>query len=154
MGERKMIREERFFVKEIDEMIKSQLEVKLEIKKEKVNNLEEAEIEKILTIIKEKKNLILALFQGDFSLNEYVIKQKMKKEECQLTSYEKIANRIILKRIDEIFDMITKQQTKSGRLISVCADRQFFIKEVISSNIQKSFIEDCIELEEIRIIKI
>lgn len=149
-----MIREERFFVKEIDEMIKSQLEGKLEIKKEKVNNLEEAEIEKILTIIKEKKNLILALFQGDFSLNEYVIKQKMKKEECQLTSYEKIANRIILKRIDEIFDMITKQQTKSGRLISVCADRQFFIKEVISSNIQKSFIEDCIELEEIRIIKI
>ncbi len=143
-----MFKNENYRVKQIDRIILEELRKRLEMQVENIEIIKGSETEKILGIIEEKKKGILLLFQGDFTLNERNIKEKIPQENRELSFYEKIANNIILKRISKIFNKIMKLQAKDYRLISVCVDRQLFIQKILSENIQTSFIESCINQRE------
>lgn len=146
MGEEKvMIMYEHEKVKEIDRRILRELKGNLEIGRANVDLVRKEEVDRIFTVIDAKKQAIFTLFQGDFSSNEQNIKAKLGKNNIELTLHDRVANNVICKRIQAIFDRIIKQEPRNNRLISVCADRQFFIERVMAENIQTSFIQACIE---------
>ncbi len=131
-------------VKQIDRRILEELRKKLEIKIENVDIISDVEIGKVLSIIEEKKRGIFLLFHGDFTVNEQNINEKISEMNGESSFYDRIANKLILKRIEKIFNKMMSLEAQNCRLISVCTDRQFFIQKIISENIQTSFIETCI----------
>lgn len=93
--------------------------------------------------------IIFLLFQGDFSLNERNIEEKIEIGRRELNFYDKIANSIILKRVDIVMQKIESIKPLNGQLISVCLDRKLFIQKVLIENISLSFIQKYIRIEEI-----
>lgn len=145
-----MVKNESEKVKEIDEKIVEELRKNLEMRIEspniiKNNNvISEEEKQIILNKIEEKKKAIFLLFQGNFTLNQQNIKQRAPKRNQKSDDYDTIANNVILKRVEEIFNRMISNKEKDYRLVSVCSDRQFFIQRIILENIPTSFIKDCI----------
>lgn len=139
-----MLKYENSKVRQIDRKILEELRKNLEIRVSNFDIISKTETEKVISIIEEKKRGIFLLFQGDFSLNEYNINEKIPKQKRELSFYDRIANNVILRRIEKIFNKLRDLEAQDYRAISVCADRQFFIKKVILENIQTSFIESCV----------
>ncbi len=149
-----MLKQENKQVKEIDELILSQLRGNLEISKDSINILHKEEVGRIITQMSKKRDIILELFNGDFTINEQSIKERYIPKNAQKGFYTKMANKFILKRLDQIFKKVIMSEPQNVRLISVCADRYCFIKLVVEEDLQMSFIEEClkvIEQDEIRI---
>lgn len=150
-----MLEQENKRVREIDELILSQLRGNLEINRDSINIVHKEEVAKIIAKMSKKRDIILALFEGDFSINEQAIKERYIRKNGQIEIYTKIANKFMLKRLDQIFKKVIMSEPQNIRLISVCSDRYFFIKQVIEEDINISFIEAClktVEQDEIRII--
>lgn len=150
-----MLKQENERVREIDELILSQLRGNLEISNDSINILHKEEVGRIIAQMSKKRDIILALFEGDFTINQQSIKERYVSKSSQVEFHTKIANKFILKRLDQIFNRIIKSEPQNARLMSVCADRYFFIKQVVEENLQMSFIEEClkvVEQDEIRII--
>lgn len=139
-----MLKYENSKVRQIDRKILEELRKNLEIRVSNFDIISKTETEKVISIIEEKKRGIFLLFQGDFSLNEYNINEKIPKQKRELSFYDRIANNVILRRIEKIFNKLRDLEAQDYRATSVCADRQFFIKKVILENIQTSFIESCV----------
>ena len=59
----------------------------------------------------------------------------------KISNYDKIANNVILKRIELIFKQIIKRKPENNRLVSVCMDRQLFIEKVLNENVNIEFIK-------------
>ena len=149
-----MVKNESEKVREIDEQILEELRKNLKMNIENpsildnVNVISTEEKQKILRKIEEKRKCIFLLFQGSFTLNEQNIKEINPKINQKSDVYERIANNVILKRVEKIFNIMISNKEKDHRLISVCSDRHFFIKTVISENIPTSLIESCVGVEE------
>lgn len=139
-----MLKQENSRVKQIDEKILEELRKNLEIRVTNFDIISKKETEKVLGIIKEKKRGISLLFQGDFSVNEHNINVRIPKQKRELSFYDRIANSVILRRIERTFNKLRDLEAQDYRATSVCADRKFFIKKVISENIPTSFIETCV----------
>lgn len=139
-----MLKYENSKVRQIDRKILEELRKNLEIRVSNFDIISKTETEKVISIIEEKKRGIFLLFQGDFSLNEYNINEKIPKQKRELSFYDRIANNVILRRIEKIFNKLRDLEAQDYRATSVCADRQFFIKKIILENIQTSFIESCV----------
>lgn len=106
------------------------------------------EIDKlILDMLKEKMKVVFLLFQGDFSVNERNIEERMEIAKTGLNFYDKIANNVILKRLDAIIEKIENLEPLNGRLVSVCLDRKLFIEKVLAKNISLFFVEKYIQEE-------
>ncbi len=137
-------------VKEIDKKIVEELRKNLEMRIESpniINNnnvISKEEKQIILRKIEEKKRAIFLLFQGNFTLNQQNIKERDPKRNQKSDVYDTIANDVILKRVEEIFNRMISQEEQDYRLVSVCSDRKFFIKKIILENIPISFIDYCI----------
>lgn len=150
-----MLEQENKRVREIDELILSQLRGNLAINRDSINIVHKEEVAKIIAQMSKKRDVILTLFEGDFSINEQAIKERYIRKNGQIEIYTKIANKFMLKRLDQIFKKVIMSEPQNIRLISVCSDRYFFIKQVIEEDINISFIEAClktVEQDEIRII--
>ncbi len=145
-----MVKNESDKVKEIDEKIVEELRKNLEMRIESpniiddINVISKEEKQIILNKIEEKKKAIFLLFQGNFTLNQQNIKQRAPKRNQKSDVYDTIANNIILKKVENIFNRMISQKEQDYRLISVCSDRKFFIQRIILENIPTSFIEHCI----------
>ena len=144
-----MLENERNIVEEIDKLILDEFENIMKIKKDTVSIISDNKIENILKRINEKMKVIFLLFQGDFSINERIIEEKIALGKRDLNFYDKIANRIILKRLDEAIEKVEKLKHLDGQLISVCFDIKLFIQKVLMKNLSISFIEKYIKMEEI-----
>lgn len=144
-----MLENERNIVEEIDKLILDEFENIMKIKKDTVSIISDNKIENILKRINEKMKVIFLLFQGDFSINERIIEEKIALGKRDLNFYDKIANRIILKRLDEAIEKVEKLKHLDGQLISVCFDRKLFIQKVLMKNLSLSFIQKYIQMEEI-----
>lgn len=144
-----MLENERDIVQEIDKLILDTLKKKMKIKRDKVSIIPDNEMEEILKKINEKMKMIFLLFQGDFSINERNIEEKMEIVKTELSFYDKIANNIISKRLDIAIQKVENLKPKSGRLISVCLDRKLFIQKVLMNNISLPFIKKYIQDQEI-----
>lgn len=142
-----MLNNEKRMVKEIDKLIWDMLKAKMDIKKDKVSIICDDEIEEIFKRINEKMKVIFLLFQGDFSVNERNIEEIMGMVKTDLNFYDKIANNIILKRLDTIIEKIENLDPLNGRLVSVCLDRKLFIEKVLAKNISLFFVERHIQKE-------
>lgn len=136
-----MLDNEKKKVKEIDKLILDMLKEKMQIKKDKVSIICDDEIEEILNRIHEKAEVVFLLFQGDFSVNERNIEERMEIAKTDLNFYDKIANNIILKRLDAIIGKIENLEHQNGLLVSVCLDRKLFIEKVLTKNIPLFFVE-------------
>lgn len=143
-----IIKDENKKVKEIDKKILEALRRNLELKDKNIEMVSKEEADKILNVIEERKRGIFLLFKGDFSLNEETIKRKFDSKTSETSFYEKVANRVLLKRVDAILDRMINSELDNGRLVSVCADRQFFIQKVFADNIPTNFIEECVNNKE------
>lgn len=143
-----MNKEKRDIVKKIDNKILAELTKKLEMRKDKINIISEEDIEKIFQKIDERKRAIFLLFKGDFQINEKNISDKMIFYKAQSTIYDKIANNIISKRVEVIFDKMMSLDFQDYETLCIYADRKFFIQRILSENIPESFIEKCIEKDE------
>lgn len=146
-GENLMLDNEKKMVKEIDKLILDMLKEKMKIKKDKVSIICDDEIKEILKRIDEKMKVVFLLFQGDFSVNERNIEERMEIVKTDLNFYDKIANNIILKRLDSIIEKIENLEPINGRLISVCLDRKLFIEKVLTKNISLFFVKKHIQKE-------
>lgn len=144
-----MLENERNMVEKIDKLILDEFKNIMKIKKDTVSIISDNKIEDILKRINEKMKVIFLLFQGDFSINERIIEEKIALGKRDLNFYDKIANRIILKRLDEAIKKVEKLKHLDGRLISVCFDRKLFIQKVLMKNLSLSFIQKYIQMEEI-----
>ncbi len=138
-------------VKEIDRMILTELIKKLEIRRDSVGIINKEEIEKIFQKIDERKRVIFLLFQGNFSVNEKNISDRMETCKQQLTSYDKIANNIISKRVEKIFNRMMSLHEQDSRTIYVCTDRKLFIQRILLENVQESFVKKYVEKGETEI---
>lgn len=145
-----MLENENKRVKEIDKLILDMLKEKMTIKKDKISIICDDEIEEILKIINEKMKVVFLLFQGDFSVNERNIEERMKIVKTDLNFYDKIANNIILKRLDAVIGKIENLEPLNGRLASVCLDRKLFIEKILTKNISLFFVEEDIRQERCR----
>lgn len=116
------------------------LKENMKIKKDKVGVIHDDEIEKVLSRIDEKLEVIFSLFQDDFSINERNIEERIRTLEPNLNFYDKVANNIIFKRLNNVMEKINNQKPIDGRLVSVCLDRKLFIEKVLDKNISLSFI--------------
>ena len=139
-----MIESENEKVKKIDARICDMLKEKMTIKREHEGSAVEDEI---FNRINEKMQVIFSLFQRDFSINERIIEQRIEKAKMELDVYDKIANKIILRRLDNIIGELEKTMPVDGRLVSVCLDRKLFIEKILTQNIPLDFIEKCIKQE-------
>lgn len=144
-----MLENERSMVQEIDALILDTLRKKMEIKKDKADMLPEGEIETIINKVNEKMEVIALLFQGDFSLNERILEEKMELGRSNLNYYDKIANNIISKRLEATMQKVETLKPLNGRVISVCMDRKLFIEKVLKDNISLDFAKKHIQFEEI-----
>ena len=72
-----MLENERNIVEEIDKLILDEFENIMKIKKDTVSIISDNKIENILKRINEKMKVIFLLFQGDFSINERIIEEKI-----------------------------------------------------------------------------
>lgn len=144
-----MLENEKNIVKKIDQLILNELKENLKIEKDKVSILSDDEMKKVLTKIEEKKNVVYFLFQGDFAINERNIEEKMGIAKTDLSFCDKIANNIILKRLDATIRKIENLEPLNGQLISVCLDRKLFIEKVLIQNILLPFVEKYIPKEEL-----
>lgn len=140
-----MIHEENKEVKKIDNTILENLKEKLKISKENVNILENSHMEKVLERIESKKQAIFLLFQGDFSVNEYNVNKRLCINKNKLTMYDKLANNILAKRVENLLNEMMDKDSKNTRLISVCMDRKFFIEKILEENVEPSSIRNWIE---------
>lgn len=135
-----MLESERGIVNRIDKLILNMLKENMKIKKDKVGVIHDDEIEKVLSRIDEKLEVIFSLFQDDFSINERNIEERIRTLEPNLNFYDKVANNIIFKRLNNVMEKINNQKPIDGRLVSVCLDRKLFIEKVLDKNISLSFI--------------
>ena len=142
-----MLECENIKVKEIDKKILEMIIRKMDIKTKNVDILTSEQLDKIIRIIDRKKEIISLLFQGDFSVNEKNIEENLQWSNAKPTIYEKIANNIVCKRVEEIMDKLMEQDPQNGRLISVCIDRMLFIQKIISQNVDISAIKKLIPAE-------
>lgn len=142
-----MLEKENKIVNEIDKLILSMLKEKMKIKTDKVNILCDNEIKEVTKRINEKMKVIFLLFQGSFAVNERNIEDEIEIIKTDLSSYDKIANNIILKRLDSIFKKIENIDPLNGRLVSVCLDRKLFIEKVLIKNIPLISVEKYIQKE-------
>lgn len=67
----------------------------MKIKKDKASMICDEEIEKIFKRINEKMKAVFLLFQGDFSINERNIEERMETAKTELNFYDKIAKYVI-----------------------------------------------------------
>lgn len=146
-----MNKDEEDKVKKIDKRILTELIKRLEIRKDNVDIISKEEVEKIFQKIDEKKRVIFLLFQGNFSLNEKNISDRMKLRKQQLTLYDKIANNVISKRVEKILDRMIDLHAQDNRTICVCMDRKLFIQRILLENVQESFVKKYVEKEETEI---
>lgn len=135
-----MLESERGIINRIDKLILNMLKENMKIKKDKVGVIHDDEIEKVLSRIDEKLEVIFSLFQDDFSINERNIEERIRTLEPNLNFYDKVANNIIFKRLNNVMEKINNQKPIDGRLVSVCLDRKLFIEKVLDKNISLSFI--------------
>lgn len=73
-----MLESERGIVNRIDKLILNMLKENMKIKKDKVGVIHDDEIEKVLSRIDEKLEVIFSLFQDDFSINERNIEERIR----------------------------------------------------------------------------
>lgn len=142
-----MLENERYMVQKIDTLIFNMLKKKMEIRRDKISIISDNDVEEILKKINGKMKIISLLFQGNFSNNERTIEEKIGIATSDLSNYDKIANKIILKRLDSVIAEIEKIDSKNGRLVSVCLDRKLFIEKVLTENIPLHFIDKHIQKE-------
>lgn len=142
-----MLENERYMVQKIDTLIFNMLKKKMEIRRDKISIISDNDVEEILKKINGKMKIISLLFQGNFSNNERTIEEKIGIATSDLSNYDKIANKIILKRLDSVIEEIEKIDSKNGRLVSVCLDRKLFIEKVLTENIPLHFIDKHIQKE-------
>ena len=102
-------------------------------------------MEKVLERIESKKQAIFFLFQGDFSINEYNVNKRLCTNKNKLTMYDKLANNILAKRVENLLNEMMDKDSKNTRLISVCMDRKFFIEKILEENVEPSSIRNWIE---------
>ena len=144
-----MIKNESYKIQEIDKKILTELISNLEIKLEDVNIIDTTHVDIILKKIRDKREVIFTLFDGDFSENESSIQRRMPENECEkLNLHDRVANNVILKRVEEVLESITRGEPEDGRVLSVCYDRLFFIQSILNGNISIDFVKKCIGIVE------
>lgn len=137
--------------KQIDTIIFNELNKNLNVDTKNANLVTEEFLNNLLNIILSKKETIRLLFSKNFTLTEHNIKQKLLRNttlEKKPDLYNKIANKILSKRIEQIFNRLMEKNKKDNQFIAVCIDRQIFINTILSQNIESSFIESCLEDDE------
>lgn len=144
-----MIEEEDLKVKLIDKKILEELKDNLEIKADNADIIKKEHLDLVLDSIEQKKQAIFSLFNGDFSVNEYNLDGYLNKEETKIPMNDRIANNIILNRVELTFKKIMNIEPEDKRLISVSMDRYLFIKEILKQNVNVAFIKKIIENDEI-----
>lgn len=140
-----MLKRENESVKKIDKLILDMLKEKMKIKQERVSIMQDAEMKKVIKKINEKMEVICLLFHEDFSIIERNIEERMKIEKTDLNFYDKIANNIIFKKLDNTLKEIEGQEHQNSQVIPVCLDRKLFIEKVLTQNIPLSFIKKQIQ---------
>ncbi len=131
--------------KRIDNIILLELREGLKIKNSAINIISQEELEMVLKKIDEKKRIIFSLFQGDFSVNEKNIGDRIQFVKPQLTFYDNVANNVILSRVEKVMNKLISMNENDNRAISVCMDRKLFIQRILLENVQESFVKKYIE---------
>lgn len=131
-----------------DELILKMLKNGLDINKSGVNILKGEKLSILCERIENKKQTVLLLFENEFAESEFKINCIMNNKNNNSDYYDRVANNILLKRINRIFQKLLEDMEDDGQYVSVCLDRNFFINKVLEKNVSLEDVKKCIKEEE------
>lgn len=126
-------------VEKIDERICAELQKELQINfengKEKV--LEDENVQKVYTIIEEKKKTIFSLFEGDFESKEKELKEKISKGEIapeEKSVHRTAANTVLFKRINKAMNNVLDSKNVSTLEKIIIINRKKVLEKILQEN--------------------
>ena len=126
-------------VEKIDERICAELQKELQINfengKEKV--IEDENVQKVYTIIEEKKKMIFSLFEGDFESREKELKEQISKGQIaskQNSIHTAAANTVLFKRINKAMNNVLDSKNVSTLERITIINRKKVLEKILQEN--------------------
>lgn len=130
-----------------DKLILKVLKIELDFNKDEVNILKDEKLNILFEKIEQKKQAIFWLLKNDFSFYEYKIGGRISYKNVNADFYDEVANSILSKKINRIFERLLESCKDNGQYISVCMDRKLFINKILDKNVLLEEIKEHISEE-------